>query len=115
MSFYQRLNNIKEMENKDYKEELRELFYKECGQWCGDPFDQVADFWLSKLETYADRRVEEMANAAEMLWVVLANVSESDWSKQTLEWQEAAKRWRDNYLNVRPSLNTKTPLEEDNK
>jgi hypothetical protein len=38
-----------------------------------------------------------MADAAEMLWVVLANVSGGDWTKQSAEWQEAAARWRDNY------------------
>jgi len=39
-----------------------------------------------------------MTDAAEMLWVVLANVSGGDWTKQTAEWQEAAARWRDNYF-----------------
>lgn len=39
-----------------------------------------------------------MADAAEMLWVVLANVSGGDWTKQTPDWQEAAARWRDNYF-----------------
>jgi len=38
-----------------------------------------------------------MADAAEMLWIVLANVSGGDWTKQTPEWQEAAARWRDNH------------------
>jgi len=28
-------------------------------------------------------------------WVVIANVSEGDWEKQTPEWKDAAKRWRD--------------------
>jgi hypothetical protein len=39
-----------------------------------------------------------MEDAAEMLWVVLANVSGGDWTKQSTEWQEAAARWRDNYF-----------------
>lgn len=39
-----------------------------------------------------------MSSAAEMLWIVLANVSGGDWTKQTPEWQEAAARWRDNYF-----------------
>lgn len=39
-----------------------------------------------------------MADAAEMLWVVLANVSGGDWTQQSTEWQEAAARWRDNYF-----------------
>jgi hypothetical protein len=42
----------------------------------------------------------QMQDAAEMLWVVLANVSGGDWSKQTPEWQEAAARWRDHYFAV---------------
>jgi hypothetical protein len=41
---------------------------------------------------------DPMVDAAEMLWVVLANVSGGDWTKQTPEWQEAAARWRDNYF-----------------
>ncbi len=39
-----------------------------------------------------------MADAAEMLWTVVANVSGGDWSKQNKMWQEAAERWSDNYL-----------------
>ena len=42
--------------------------------------------------------LKQMTDAAEMLWVVLANVSEGDWTKQTPEWQAAAARWRDNYF-----------------
>ncbi len=41
-----------------------------------------------------------MRDAAEMLWVVLANVSEGDWRKQTADWQEVAGRWRDNYFSL---------------
>ncbi len=40
----------------------------------------------------------QMADAAEMLWVVLANVSGGDWTKQSADWQEYAARWRDNYF-----------------
>jgi hypothetical protein len=39
-----------------------------------------------------------MTDAAEMLWVVLSNVSDGDWTKQSSEWQEAAARWRDHYF-----------------
>ena len=39
-----------------------------------------------------------MDDAAEMLWVVLANVSGGDWKQQTPEWQEAAAKWRDYYF-----------------
>lgn len=47
-----------------------------------------------------DAEIARLRDAAEMLWVVLANVSGGDWEKQTEEWQEAAKRWRDNYFAV---------------
>ncbi len=30
-------------------------------------------------------------------WGVIANVSEGDWTKQPQEWQDAAKRWRDDF------------------
>jgi hypothetical protein len=30
-------------------------------------------------------------------WVLLANVSGGDWTKQTPEWQEAVVRWRDEF------------------
>jgi hypothetical protein len=40
---------------------------------------------------------DALAKSAEMLWVVLANVSEGDWKKQPQEWQDAAARWRDEY------------------
>jgi len=39
-----------------------------------------------------------LKDAGEMLWVVLANVSGGDWTKQNKEWQEAASKWRDNYF-----------------
>lgn len=41
---------------------------------------------------------EQLKDAAEMLWVVLANVSGGDWTQQSQEWQDAAARWRDNYF-----------------
>jgi hypothetical protein len=47
-----------------------------------------------------DQKPQTMADAAEMLWVVLANVSGGDWTQQTPEWQEAAARWRDHYFAV---------------
>jgi hypothetical protein len=52
---------------------------------------------------HADRgallaRDQTLADAAEMLWVVLANVSGGDWKLQSEEWQDAAARWRDNYF-----------------
>lgn len=49
---------------------------------------------------------QQMADAAEMLWVVLANVSGGDWTKQSADWQEAAAQWRDNYFGA---LSDQTP------
>ncbi len=46
----------------------------------------------------SSREPVKMSDAAEMLWVVLANVSGGDWTKQTQEWQDAAARWRDYYF-----------------
>ena len=50
--------------------------------------------------TVPQKRYQRMADAAEMLWTVVANVNGSDWSKQTPEWQKAAARWRDNYFKL---------------
>lgn len=47
-----------------------------------------------------EERPQTMADAAEMLWVMLANVSEGNWTKQSADWQEYAARWRDNYFAV---------------
>jgi len=58
-----------------------------------------ATHWMEieKPEEKIDK-LERMEDAAEMLWVVLANVSGGDWSKQTKEWQEAAAKWRDHFF-----------------
>lgn len=55
---------------------------------------------LGTAQALADREAA-LADAAEMLLVVLANVSGGDWTLQTPEWQEAAARWRDNYFAVK--------------
>lgn len=47
-----------------------------------------------------DERTGTMADAAEMLWIVLANVSGGDWTQQSDEWRETAARWRDHYFRV---------------
>ncbi len=39
-------------------------------------------------------------DAAEMLWIVLANVSGGNWTLQSADWQEAAARWRDYYFSA---------------
>lgn len=45
-------------------------------------------------------KLQAMLDAAEMLWIVLANVSGGAWSQQTPEWQEAAAKWRDQYFDA---------------
>ena len=52
-----------------------------------------------------ENKYKQLLDAAEMLWVVLANVSEGDWSKQSEEWQDAAIKWRDNYFEALKALN----------
>jgi hypothetical protein len=53
--------------------------------------------WAEQVDALTRER-DQLRAAAEMLWVVIANVSGSDWSTQTEEWQEAAARWRDAYF-----------------
>ncbi len=53
---------------------------------------------LAALTAQLEEKKQEEADAAEMLWVVLANVSGGDWTKQNRDWQEAAARWCDNYF-----------------
>lgn len=48
----------------------------------------------------ADRLAERLTGAAEMLWVVLANVSGGDWTKQDMQWRLAAAAARDHYFDV---------------
>jgi len=49
----------------------------------------------------------DLLDAGEMLWVVLANVSDGDWTRQPKDWQEAARRWADNFHAVAARLNAK--------
>lgn len=49
----------------------------------------------------------ELLDAGEMLWIVLANVSGGDWAKQSEDWQQAARRWADNFHEVARKLNAK--------
>lgn len=52
--------------------------------------------------------LERMKDAAEMLWIVLANVSQGNWNDQTPEWREAARRWQMNYHSLCSELHLKT-------
>lgn len=53
---------------------------------------------INEVERIVAERTKDIKDAAEMLWVVLANVSGGDWSKQSEDWQNYAARWRDNYF-----------------
>jgi len=57
------------------------------------------DYEPSELDKLHFKYVE-LENAAEMLWVCLANVDNGAWSKQSDVWQETVKKWRDNYFKV---------------
>jgi hypothetical protein len=41
------------------------------------------------------KRLEECIGAA---WMIIANVNEGDWTKQSNYWQEFVVRWKDNDL-----------------
>lgn len=73
----------------------------------GKPTTREATSSSEREQRGAPQGWQPMNDAAEMLWVVLANVSGGDWSKQSPEWQEAAARWRDNYFAV---LKAQQPL-----
>jgi len=72
----------------------------------------TCDALSSALAHPAPAQTPLMADAAEMLWIVLANVSGGDWSKQTPEWQEACIRWRDYYFAAR-NAPAQTPMSEE--
>lgn len=44
----------------------------------------------------AEAEVERLQDAMEAAWVILANVSGGEWTQQSEEWCEAARKWRDN-------------------
>lgn len=75
-----------------------------------EPYDPVK--LLLETQALANKchkiQFQEMKDAAEMLWVVLANVSGGDWKKQDKTWQEAARRWADNYHDVCKKYSLKT-------
>ena len=39
-----------------------------------------------------------MKKLLEAAWGLIANANEGDWDKATLEWKEAAEKWRDEYF-----------------
>lgn len=43
-------------------------------------------------------RAEKAADAAEMLWVLVLNVSSGDWQSQSEEWRERVDKWKETYF-----------------
>lgn len=68
--------------------EFKKQFEKQTGgepsAWRTPIFDAESSVEVSRLE-----------DALETAWGVVANVSNGNWNEQSTEWQEAAKRWRD--------------------
>jgi hypothetical protein len=79
--------------------DTRQLRHWRTCEDCGGllVYDKAAVDLLASPCASSDNHAQ-MADAAEMLWVVLANVSGGDWTQQSAEWQDAAARWRDNYF-----------------
>lgn len=55
-----------------------------------------ADDLVGMMQEVAEH-VSALNSLLEMAWVIIANASGGDWPVQSLEWQQAAERWRDNW------------------
>ncbi len=44
-----------------------------------------------------DTRLQAIADALEMAWVIIANANNGDWDTASDEWRKAAEKWRDEY------------------
>lgn len=42
-------------------------------------------------------KVDSYHNLIELAWGIIANAGSGDWTKETLDWQQAAIRWRESY------------------
>lgn len=98
---------------------LRSIVYRM--RMHGTAGQRVVKRWADEIEDAVDglsapavSEVTQMADAAEMLWIVLANVSGGDWTKQSVEWQDTAARWRDNYFAALKARATPPVAERDN-
>lgn len=40
---------------------------------------------------------DDITGLLETAWIIIANANHGDWTTATLDWQEAAARWRDDY------------------
>lgn len=94
------------------REEIREKFYKECGQYCNDAFEEVADWWFPILDEQLDKKVEELQITPENLGKVTKIVNHA--TRETLvkhpEYSikeiEAVSVFKRAYGNVLNSLQT---------
>ncbi len=46
-------------------------------------------------------------------WVVIANANGGDWQSASVEWREAAERWRDEYHETLRAMDGKDSAEQD--
>lgn len=56
--------------------------------------------------------MHSMRDVAEMFWILLCNVSDGDWTKQSEEWQGAAAKCRDRYFELENKIRGKNPLQD---
>lgn len=82
---------------------------KSAQAWCGETTKNTEmDVVLAtSFAEVLDKQVGRMKDEAEFLWIVLANVSGGDWTKQTNEWQVAAAKARDSFHALCSEMNQK--------
>ena len=86
----------------DWEKEFDEnVNYDEAESGCNWGMEELKAF-IHKVRQQAIKEtleaVSEFEDAAEMLWITLANVSEGDWNRQSKDWQRTVVLWRDNYF-----------------
>jgi hypothetical protein len=52
--------------------------------------------------THDARDISDLFVALELAWAIIANAGEGDWTRESPEWQAAAKRWRDEHFCAKP-------------
>ncbi len=61
----------------------------------------IINMWLEEIKKLEKEIVEEKEkdkennNPITTAWGIIANVSDGDWTKQKIDWQNAAAKWRD--------------------
>lgn len=51
--------------NTQEREKLIASFYKEMGQYCNDPFDEIAEWWTAKLDVLLSQKIKEIREVIE--------------------------------------------------